>query len=246
MEVNITKSVGFCEDVFWDSSLVWDTETPYLTECFRETVLVYLPTIFIILTEPVVLLLSPARTGHSVKISAIFLLRIILCLALVSTSVAEFVLSFGSSLPVSMVSLVSSLVRAVTFLLAGCLHVLHNRQGKVTSTILFLFWLLSLVCSLIKLINNFTNSLWEPRPYLTQYTEAPLTLILFFLSCWAEPARSYTFNTPSTGKQNLPSPESTASALSRLTYSWATPFTWRGWKTTLKQEDMWELTPDNG
>ena len=44
---------------------------------------------------------------------------------------------------------------------------------------------------------------------------------------------------------NEPTPESTASALSIIMFSWATPFTWKGWKTSLKSEDLWELREKN-
>ena len=33
----------FCGDPFWDADLTWNTDSPDLTECFQETVLVYTP-----------------------------------------------------------------------------------------------------------------------------------------------------------------------------------------------------------
>ena len=199
MEVNITEGAGFCEDVFWDTALLWDGETPFLTECFRETILVYIPALFLLISEPVGHWFSKGKTAYSIKISSLFVLRIILCIVLIATTFAELVLSFKSSESVSLVSEVSTLVRGVTYILAWWFHILHHRQGKVTSITLFLFWILALSCALLKLINNFTNNLWEPIPFLTQYTEVPLLFVLFLLSCWSEPSRGYTYNTPGEG-----------------------------------------------
>ena len=199
MEVNISENIEFCQDVFWDTDLLWGGETPFLTECFSETLLVYIPALFLLLSEPLGQCFSKPKSEFNIKASSLFILRIILCIALISTTFVELVLSFVSSETVSLVSEVSSLVRAASYILAWWFHILHHRQGKVTSMSLFLFWLITLGCSSIKLINNFTNDLLDPLPYITQVSEVPLVFLLFFLSCWSEPSRSYTFNTPGEG-----------------------------------------------
>ena len=42
----------FCGGVLWDNKTIWYTDTPDFTECFQNTILSWLPTIFLIAASP--------------------------------------------------------------------------------------------------------------------------------------------------------------------------------------------------
>ena len=41
------SSTNFCKGPFWNSTLSWHTNDPDLTECFRDTILVSVPCLFL-------------------------------------------------------------------------------------------------------------------------------------------------------------------------------------------------------
>ena len=42
-KVESGKNASFCNGQFWDTNLIWNTDDPDLTECFRDTILVGIP-----------------------------------------------------------------------------------------------------------------------------------------------------------------------------------------------------------
>ena len=56
----------FCEGPLWDLNLTWYTDNPDFTTCFHQTVLTYIPTIFIALLSPLSLWSSSKNKDRSI------------------------------------------------------------------------------------------------------------------------------------------------------------------------------------
>ncbi|KAG7167512.1 Multidrug resistance-associated protein 1-like 3, partial [Homarus americanus] len=69
----------------------------------------------------------------------------------------------------------------------------------------------------------------------------PLTILMFLLNCFGDATPEY-IDYPLGDK---PSPETSASFLSRVTFAWMDPLIWKGYRKPLVQADTWDLAREN-
>ncbi|KAG1678450.1 Multidrug resistance-associated protein 1 [Nymphon striatum] len=152
----------FCTTPLWNESLTWNTANPEFTECFQETILVWIPTFFLLLSVPYEACMLSHRTYNPIawnykiisKLSLLLLLIIaqltetIMLLATYDRSVFNFFLTQKE---------ISSILLSITFVTVLILLILHRSKGLHTSGILFYFWLLMLLTELFRYRSSITE-----------------------------------------------------------------------------------------
>ncbi|GAU94483.1 hypothetical protein RvY_06252-2 [Ramazzottius varieornatus] len=158
---------------------------------------------------------------------------------------AQLLVHFGGG-AIPTINIIGPLVQIFTFLLAMVYLDFDRRKGRLSSPLLFVFWLLLFISGIIILRSKVLRSLgYEARNrddifgLFTYELWFPIVLVQLILSCFADdyPERfeNWTKN---------PSPESSASFLNKLCAFWVVDLLRQGWQRTLTTEDIWDLMHD--
>ncbi|CAK6969621.1 multidrug resistance-associated protein 1 [Scomber scombrus] len=245
---------AFCSvdssDPFWDWNRTWYTSNPDLTQCFQNTVLVWLPCLYLWLSAPIYLIYLRSHNHGYICMShlnkaktAVGFLLWIICWADVFYSFWER--SHGSRAPAP-VHLVSPTLLGFSMLLATLLIQYERMKGVQSSGVMLIYWLLALVCATVTFRSKILQALDQPSTvcvwrYTTFYIYYALLLVALFLSCLSDQLPLFS---PAVKDPN-PCPEFGASFLSRITFWWITKMMIVGFKHPLEEKDLWSLNPDD-
>uniref|UniRef100_A0A3B4V2W9 Multidrug resistance-associated protein 1 n=1 Tax=Seriola dumerili TaxID=41447 RepID=A0A3B4V2W9_SERDU len=140
-------------DPFWDWNRTWYTANPDLTQCFQNTVLVWLPCLYLWVCAPIYLIYLRSHDRGYICMShlnkaktAVGLLLWIICWSDVFYSFWER--SHGNSIPAA-VHLVSPTLLGLTMLLAAMVIQYERMKGVQSSGVMLIFWLLALLCATV-------------------------------------------------------------------------------------------------
>uniref|UniRef100_A0A8C4ECR4 Multidrug resistance-associated protein 1 n=1 Tax=Dicentrarchus labrax TaxID=13489 RepID=A0A8C4ECR4_DICLA len=233
-------------DPFWDWNRTWYTANPDLTQCFQNTVLVWLPCLYLWMCAPLYLLYLRGHDRGYICMShlnkaktAVGLLLWIICWADVFYSFWER--SHGSRVPAP-VYLVSPTLLGLTMLLATMLIQYERMKGVQSSGVMLIYWLLALLCATVtfrsKILQLSAVYVWR---YTTFYIYYALLLVALFLSCLTDQPPLFS----QAVKDSNPCPELGASFLSRITFWWITNMMMTGYKHPLEEKDLWSLNPED-
>uniref|UniRef100_A0A8C4Z3A9 ATP-binding cassette, sub-family C (CFTR/MRP), member 6a n=1 Tax=Gadus morhua TaxID=8049 RepID=A0A8C4Z3A9_GADMO len=137
-----------------DWNRTWYTASPDLTHCFQNTVLVWVPCVYLWLLAPFYCLHLYCHGNGRIRISCLCTAKMVLGFLLASFGFVEFfyiLLERSGEIHQHMVFLLSPIVRSVTVILALFIIQLERLRGCRSSVFLFLFWVLAVVCSLVPL-----------------------------------------------------------------------------------------------
>lgn len=239
---------SFCGSTFWDYESIWNTTNPDFTDCFQNTVLIWVPCAFLWLLTPLeihFLLRSTSRhipwTGLNVTKFAITILLAVIELTDLSYSVHRYVQ--GESLP--NVSYYAPFILLSTFILAFVLLVMERRRGIQSSGVMFIFWVLLAIAGVVRyrsLLLKATDedSYVNMASFVLYMIYYPLVVAMVLLSCFAD--SSPTFKEIDEHEEN-PCPEENASYLSQIIFSWFDTLAWYGYRQPLERKDLWALNP---
>uniref|UniRef100_A0A3Q3RY77 ABC-type glutathione-S-conjugate transporter n=1 Tax=Mastacembelus armatus TaxID=205130 RepID=A0A3Q3RY77_9TELE len=216
-----TTFVGCGED--WNRT--WYTANPDLTQCFQNTVLVWVPCIYLWLLAPFYCLHLYCHDHGRIHISCLCAAKMVLGFLLASFGFVEFfyiLLERSQDIQHHMVFLLSPIIRSMTVILALCIIQLERIRGCRSSIFLFLFWVLAVVCSLVPLRAKIQLAM----------DEVSLKDLYFKMSL--------VFNS----LQN-PCPVKDASFLSKILFWWFTGLVVKGYRTPLAAEDLWTLREED-
>uniref|UniRef100_A0A672SKX7 Multidrug resistance-associated protein 1 n=1 Tax=Sinocyclocheilus grahami TaxID=75366 RepID=A0A672SKX7_SINGR len=189
---------SFCSldgsDPFWDWNRTWQTHNPDLTPCFQNTVLVWIPCLYLWLFAPLYILYLK-RNDHGyicmthlnrAKTAIGFTLWLI-CWADVFYSFWER--SHGAT--IAPVYLVSPTMLGVTMLLATFLIQYERMKGVQSSGVMLNFWLITIVCATVTFRSKILHALNEPASvnvfkYTTFYIYYTMLLISLILACLSD------------------------------------------------------------
>ncbi|XP_071175210.1 multidrug resistance-associated protein 1-like isoform X1 [Mytilus edulis] len=237
----------FCGGTLWDETRLLNGSYPEFTDCFQQTLLVWVPCGFLWLSAPFYLyhllnidgvtrphsFLSVAKTFVS---GVLFFLSIIELLRDANNKDDE-----EANKRTHNSLFVAHSLKAATYLLTVVLIYLERIRGFVTSGVLFIFWFLTLVVSIIPFYTLIEQDVYHKDFFRFSifYVYFFLILVQFVLHCFAEKITRrgyYELNT----KQCL---EVESSFLSRLTFWWMTGLIIIGYKKPLEEADISELHP---
>uniref|UniRef100_A0A8C2YHW1 ATP binding cassette subfamily C member 3 n=1 Tax=Coturnix japonica TaxID=93934 RepID=A0A8C2YHW1_COTJA len=236
------------EQVLWgwepDANLSIHTDNPDLTPCFQNTILAWIPSIYLWTALPFYLLyLKRSKRGYIV-LSMLSRFKTLFGVLLWCVSWADLFYSFHELLQSRTpppVYFVTPLVIGITMLLATLLIQYERLRGVQSSGVLIIFWFLSVLCAVGPFRSKIVTTTAQRFRSATFYIYFVLLIIELILSCFKEKPP---FFSPASADPN-PSPELTSGFLSRLTFWWFTSFAIRGYKKPLEDKDLWSLNEDD-
>ncbi|XP_022900245.2 multidrug resistance-associated protein 1 isoform X2 [Onthophagus taurus] len=239
----------FCGSEFWNSNLTWYTTDPDFTRCFEQTVLVWIPCMYlwIFCSLEVSYILQSKRSDipwNFLNLSKLFVNLLLFVLCIIDFSVSVKWASEGHK-NIHNVHIYTPIIKGITYILTATLVYYNRKHGLRTSGLLFQFWLLTAICgapqfrSEVRQAQNITP---DPYYYYVSYIIFyPLTLLLVFLNCFADQeARLSKY--PHSDK---PCPELKSSFLSKIFYAWFDPLAWKGYRNPLETKDLWDMNPSD-
>nr|XP_057926636.1 multidrug resistance-associated protein 1 [Doryrhamphus excisus] len=243
---------AFCRlsglDPLWDWNRTWYTANPDLTQCFQNTVLVWVPCVYLWLLAPVYCLHLYCHDHGRIQMSSLCIAKMVLGFLLASFGFVEFfyiLLERSHEIEQHMVFLLGPIIRSLTVILTLCIIQLERIRGCRSSVFLFLFWVLAVVCSLVPLRAKIQLALDEGIAsdivrYLAFFSYFTIQLVQLVLCCFAD--------LPPEGKHILeknPCPVKDASFLSKSLFWWFTGLAVKGYRTPLAAEDLWTLREED-
>ncbi|XP_019398025.1 PREDICTED: voltage-dependent T-type calcium channel subunit alpha-1G [Crocodylus porosus] len=232
-----------------DSNITVQTDNPDLTPCFQNTVLAWMPSIYLWTAFPFyILYLKHYKRGYIV-LSVLSRFKTFLGVLLWCVCWADLFYSFHELLQSRTphpVHFVTPLILGITMLLAAILIQYERLRGVQSSGILIVFWFLSILCALgpfrSKIMTATTQGQVKDRfRFVTFYIYFVLIIIELILSCFKE--RPPFFSPVNTDPN--PCPESNSGFLSRLTFWWFTSMAILGYKKPLEEKDLWSLNEED-
>ncbi|KAI1287112.1 ATP-binding cassette sub-family C member 3 [Halotydeus destructor] len=242
----------FCGTEFWNYNTSWYAENPDFTPCFHETALVWVPCAFLVLLSPFEFFRiskTPTVTNR-VPWTLLSLMKLFLVLALAVLSSIEMLDALTYLAERRPVDYYTPLIKVVTFSFASVLMSLNRKRHLHASGLVFLFWLLAAVGSILTYRSVLLDTLdpdsmvWNVTSlvYVVRISEATLATALL-LSCCFSDSLPLSITTPGQDFKN-PSPEWSAPFLSRLLFTWFDDLVKRGYKTPVVLEDCYDLSSE--
>ncbi|XP_063585006.1 multidrug resistance-associated protein 1-like isoform X1 [Penaeus indicus] len=239
----------FCGSPFWDANLTWYTDTPQFTPCFERTVLVWIPCGFLWLFAPLETHYVLQSADRLIPWSWLNISKLVVSATLMTLQCLDFFYAVHKSVVGDDVYGVDFLAPAILFfsvLLQLIFIVMEKKRGIQSSGYLFLFWMLLLIFGIPEYYMYFLN-LSDEGVDTDQFTFAtymvyfPLVIIMLLLNSFADATPKY-INFP---RGEKPCPETEASFLSRITFSWLDKMIWRGYRQPVEQSQLWDLSYEN-
>ncbi|XP_042196879.1 multidrug resistance-associated protein 1 isoform X2 [Callorhinchus milii] len=236
------------EHTFWDSNLTWHTQDPDFTICFKKTVLIWIPCIFLWLCFPFYTLFLYYRKQGYIRMSNLnkskTLLGFLLWLSCWS-QVLNIILEKSRGFGHATVLILGPAFLGVTMLLAVFIIQFERLKGLRSSAVMFLFWLLTLLCSTIEFRSTVMNLLYPPAHFdlvdhIIFFFNFTMVLAEFVLCCFTDDPPFFQLILSTN-----PCPESKASFLARITFWWFTELTILGYKRPLEAKDLWSLNEND-
>ncbi|XP_029783715.1 canalicular multispecific organic anion transporter 2 isoform X2 [Suricata suricatta] len=240
---------ALCGSKFWDANLSVHTDNPDLTPCFQNSLLAWVPCIYLWAVLPCYLFyLRQCHRGYII-LSHLSRLKTALGVLLWCVSWADLFYTFHglihgqNSAPVFFVT---PLLVGVTMLLATLLIQYERLQGVQSSGVLIIFWFLCVVCAIVPFRSKILSAVAKGKisdlfRFTTFYIYFALVLFALILSCFREKPP---FFSPKNVDPN-PSPEVSASFLSRLSFWWFTKMAILGYRRPLEEQDLWSLKEED-
>ena len=154
-----SKNLFFCASAFWNSNLTWNSNDQDFSKCFHETILVYLPCLFLWISAPF-LYKSCQQTEPKSELpwTLIMCFRFLLQGSLWVLCLVDLGIKLASPVFEDAAGLVASGILALTLALSLVLSYKLKLSGLPTSGFLFGFWSLLLLCQagLSNVKNNYT------------------------------------------------------------------------------------------
>ncbi|NWU91498.1 MRP3 protein, partial [Upupa epops] len=234
---------------FQDSNLSIHTDNPDLTPCFQNTILAWIPSIYLWSALPFYLLYLKHNKRGYIVLSVLNRFKTLFGVLLWCVSWADLFYSFHELLQNRTpppVYFVTPLIVGITVLLATILIQYERLRGVQSSGVLIIFWFLSVLCAVgpfwSKIMTTTAQGHVNERfRFTTFYIYFALIITELILSCFKEKPP---FFSPSKTDAN-PCPELNAGFLSRLTFWWFTRMAILGYKRPLEEKDLWSLNEDD-
>ncbi|GAB1300029.1 Multidrug resistance-associated protein 1 [Apodemus speciosus] len=241
-----------------DWNVTWHTSSPDFTKCFQNTVLTWVPCVYLWSCFPIYFLYLSRHDRGYIQMTHLNKTKTALGFFLWVICWADLFYSFwerSQGVLLAPVLLVSPTLLGITMLLATFLIQLERRKGVQSSGIMLTFWLVALLCALAILRSKIISALKKEQLYSrksedaqvdmfrdsTFYLYFTLVLVQLVLSCFSDrsPLFSETVHDPN------PCPESSASFLSRITFWWITGMMVQGYRQPLQSGDLWSLNKED-
>ena len=252
----------FCNGSFWDTSLIWESKHPDFTNCFQRTILCWIPAFLLVLfcLLEVPHYFSSRNPNRKIPWSTLNIIKIIANVGLIIVNIAELILIAVTDSDkdvltnVYPVDYVAASVFLLSYILSLVILWLSLRYGVRTSPALFLFFLVSVICEGINFRSVVRRKTHPEEEEVTPVSEDGTNILLWlvsfqygfiimlFISNFFADKEPVQYDEKLKNISNL-SPEMSASFPSKLTFFWATPLMWKGYRNPLESSMLWSMNP---
>ncbi|CAF93260.1 unnamed protein product, partial [Tetraodon nigroviridis] len=209
-----------------DWNRTWYTDNPDFTQCFQNTVLVWIPCLYLWICGPIYMLYLHSHSHGYICMNHLNKAKTAVCLLLWVLCWSDVFYTFwerSQKSNVPLVYLVSPTLLGLTMLLCAALIQSERLKGVQSSGVLFIYWLLALLSATFILRSKILHALEQsltafPWRHTTFYIYYGLLLAAFVLSCLTDQPPLFC----AVVKNSNPCPEPGASFLSRITFWWIT------------------------
>ncbi|XP_060068351.1 multidrug resistance-associated protein 1-like [Ylistrum balloti] len=229
----------FCNGTFWDINETWNSSWPQFTECFQNTVLVWVPCGYVWLALPFYIWYLTSVIGQPLKCSWKHRIKLAIAVILIAFLVYWIVEVVNTLKPKEeywRATLVGPIIHLATLCVVFVLMCLERWKGLVTSGVLFIYWVLVAVTFIIPFYSTIIQKAYEDHQtgFIIFMVSTGLVLIEVLVHCIAE-------ELPNTDKFTCP--EIQGSFLSRLSFTWLDKLMVMGYRKTLTEDDVFNLNP---
>ncbi|XP_073826057.1 multidrug-Resistance like Protein 1 isoform X6 [Musca autumnalis] len=254
----------FCGTKFWDLNETWYTFDPDFTPCFEQTVLVWAPCAFFWLFCIFDIYYLKASLDKNIPWNKLNISKLLLTLCLLALTAIDFIMAMvkkGNEETADLiypVEIWTPVIKFATFALILLFIPLNRKYGVRTSGCQFLFWFLLTIFSIPRCrtevraerdrsqvvessLSEQPDYSWDEYKYVSFMIYFAFCCGMLFLNCFAD-ARPRETKYKRSEKEI---PESSASFLSRITYTWFDKMAWKGYRNPLEEDDLWDLCPQD-
>lgn len=226
----------YCNSPLWDPWRTWYTDSPELTPCFEDTVLLFIPVVILWVTTPFHIGKRHYEAADHLHLTLLAVLKYLFTVCLFLTSAIGCAFAASSGAPEETV--VAHGFRTASFAIVFVIQHMDRRHGVSSSPLLFTYWLALTICELPvyyrMLFSAFGHSDREPptpTEFSTHVLMFPVIVLQLLLFSVAE----------STGRHmsQKECPVEHASPMSYLVFEWMTPLIWKGYKKVLTISDLY-------
>ncbi|KAF7243099.1 Multidrug resistance-associated protein 6 [Varanus komodoensis] len=233
--------------VNWNQT--WYADTPSFTPCFQNTVLIWIPCIYLWASLPWYYLYLRKSSRGYIRMSAVFKAKMVLAFTLILLCFIKtcyLLWEVSRGIPRTPGHILTAAVLVITMILVVFLIQVERRKGIRSSGILLVFWLLTFFSAMVSFSSKIQHALKggfreDPSQHIITYVYFALVLLELVLCCFVDqpPFFSKVLNDPN------PCPESRASFVSKITFWWFVGLVWKGYWKPLQTEDLWSLAKEN-
>ncbi|XP_063605857.1 multidrug resistance-associated protein 1-like [Penaeus indicus] len=241
----------FCGSKFWDANVTWYTDNPDFTPCFERTVLVWVPCFFLWVFTPMEIFYIKSSPDRLVPWSWVNICKLIGSTLLMTVQCVDFfhaVYSNANEVEVYGVDYAAPAIIFFTILLQVVLIMMEKKRGIQSSGVIFMFWLLLVICGIPEYRTYFLNILSEETKddvntfrFVTYMVYFPLTVVMLVLNCFGDATPEYV----DFDRGEKPCPEVGSSFFNRILFAWMDSLIWKGYRRPLELKDLWSLTYEN-
>uniref|UniRef100_A0A8D2KVS5 ABC-type glutathione-S-conjugate transporter n=1 Tax=Varanus komodoensis TaxID=61221 RepID=A0A8D2KVS5_VARKO len=227
----------------------WYADTPSFTPCFQNTVLIWIPCIYLWASLPWYYLYLRKSSRGYIRMSAVFKAKMVLAFTLILLCFIKtcyLLWEVSRGIPRTPGHILTAAVLVITMILVVFLIQVERRKGIRSSGILLVFWLLTFFSAMVSFSSKIQHALKggfreDPSQHIITYVYFALVLLELVLCCFVDqpPFFSKVLNDPN------PCPESRASFVSKITFWWFVGLVWKGYWKPLQTEDLWSLAKEN-
>uniref|UniRef100_A0A667IL47 ATP binding cassette subfamily C member 3 n=1 Tax=Lynx canadensis TaxID=61383 RepID=A0A667IL47_LYNCA len=235
----------------FDANLSVYSDDPDLTPCFQNSLLAWVPCIYLGAALPCYLFHLRHHHRGYVILSHLSRLKTALGVLLWCISWADLFYAFHGLVhgwAPAPIFFVTPLLVEVTVRLATLLIQHEWLQGVQSPGVLIIFWFPCVVCAIVPFRSKILSAVAKvrgqdlrPFRFATFYIYFALVLFALILSCFREQPP---FFSPKNVDPN-PSPEVSAGFFSRLSFWWFTKMAILGYWRPLEEQDLWSLTEED-
>uniref|UniRef100_A0A8C9W2Y9 Multidrug resistance-associated protein 1 n=1 Tax=Scleropages formosus TaxID=113540 RepID=A0A8C9W2Y9_SCLFO len=220
-----------------DWNLTWHTLNPDFTRCFQNTVLIWVPCVYLWLCMPFYYWYLKNHDRGYICVTHLNRAKTVIAFLLWIICWSDVFYSFwerSQGAVKAPVEYISPLLLGITMVLAGLLTQYERLKGAQSSGIMLIFWLVALLCATVSFRSKIlqADATVDRFRFTTFYMYWVLVLVELGLNCFSDQPPFFSKN---------PCPEAGASFLSNITFWWITGMMLYGFKTPLEEKDLWSL-----
>ncbi|CDH53086.1 abc metal ion [Lichtheimia corymbifera JMRC:FSU:9682] len=219
---------------------------PDFTPCFEDSVVMLVPSIFLLLAGVVRLYILGKRDSLPADMTRnwLYFVKMATLILLLLTSTASLIMQVMTDDDwIRNAQVLAQGVNVFILLFATGMHHLEYTRNRIASAVLLFYWMFVLFANVVKLRTLLMMHQHEldPTRFILFATSASLGAVMFVLENVPRPKSQYVM----LEEDEHECPEPNTNIFGRLTFSWMTPLMRLGYQKPLVMEDLWNLKKED-